>query len=835
MKCVKCGFENVSGAEFCGNCGFKHQTVSPIEPQKPSKKVNKKIIIIGVVLFAALVATILILFLTKNKNGKFEDPFEDIEDISEIGNISSNKEHKDIITVSSVLEQDYIDNKISADEYIMQLAYSIYDYSMLDNKYKSYEMDFDPYNTLTNKVEELNEFLSEDTYIYILQKIMLADVEIDVDLDEETAKIVLDEFKKVLNISDSDIIGQQTINIKPEMTLMNNYGNTKKVNKAKLSRNGNFIVYYLGSGDGAISEEYANEVSDTLEETVEFYEKQYGLEYKIDMEVASSLFSGAGSLEEYLKGAIVKMDYRPNGNMIVPDLIRIGKLLIENEIELSNLFTAMPVFVVDLNSANTGLFGKYNSDSGTFVNSISKYALPVVNLFCKIFNNCDNPDQIEIGSKSILTAYGFPNFIVDNHVDDIDEMKLIVSHELVHHYQHYICGDGNYSECLSGVFMTEATANLLSYYYNSQSIDKYNTIFNGHAWNGIDYSNEPIDQDIESEGLGYRTYPFAYNYASVVNSGIKVLLQSMKYENALKYLYDNSNGNYKKALLLTAERNLTLDYDNKLLIAGYNDTIYYPLNYGDLGTTNNQKNFDIYYSAMNYFYINPNDYGENSQIIFEKENDNLTLLLFIKENDKYQYLYTHSLTEDFVINVSDFNYYEEVVFAVVNTSITDNLNYNTIVDENGDRTPTVTAESLNLKTLDDIINSHSSFMCYQIEKDEMYHTIYQMKIGFDKKDKVNQLYSKLTMRMINQDPNDPIFVMAQKITSGIFYALQQTYQTQFKDYDIITKETQSEYSFTIKIKKGHYDALNQGFEVSGNSKFEIIKSIESQGYTCRPE
>lgn len=44
MKCVKCGFENINDAEFCGNCGFKQHSV----PQtQQNKKIRKKIIIVS--------------------------------------------------------------------------------------------------------------------------------------------------------------------------------------------------------------------------------------------------------------------------------------------------------------------------------------------------------------------------------------------------------------------------------------------------------------------------------------------------------------------------------------------------------------------------------------------------------------------------------------------------------------------------------------------------------------------------------------------------------------------------------------------------------------------
>jgi len=777
QNCPNCGSEKTNDSQFCGICGFKQPITT--ENKQNNKNSKKKIIIISLVLFGILIIALLVNKVSNSGNGKFEDPFQDIEELVDLTDVDDNKEYKEIITVDSVLEEDYLNNEISADEYILQLAYSIYDYDLLDDKYKSYDMGFDNYDVLADKLEELDGLLSDDTYLYIFQKVMLADVEIDVNLTEEDINEVIAEFKKVLNISESDIIGQEINNEKEEMMLMNNsYGNLRKLNKAKLSKNGNFIIYYL---DSEISEDTVTEIANTLESTVEFYEKEFGLKYNLDLDVISFL-----QLEPKLQLKNVAIELMktlniPNYVLKKEDinLIRIGKLLIYNKIDLSNLFTAMPVFVLDFGGA---ALGKYNSSGGSFDNTLSKVIVPIINDLCKgglqesnfcidnIFHGGQiDQEQIDLAFNSIVTAYTFPNILIDSNISDFDNLKLALGHELFHHYQRYICGDGDYVDCLDDSFTTEITANLASYYYNSKKISKYNTIFNGHAAAGAQDSSEPLDQAIEFPGnKGYNAYLFGYNYASVVENGINVLFESMKYENSLKYLYDNSNGNYKKALLLTAEKYMTLDYDNKLLVPIADGFSPFPGNYSNLGTTNNRQTFNIHNSSMHYFYIKPNNYGENSQIIFEKKNDDLTLLLFVREDNKYRYLYTHSLTEDFVVNVSDFKYYDEVVFSVVNSSILAGMSYSVEVMENGDRTPTVTKESLNLKSNEDVPNNFTSIMCNKVEKDELYQTVYQIKLSFDKKDKINDMYAKATVKMLNTDPDDPIFMMAQQMTSGIF-------------------------------------------------------------------
>lgn len=425
--------------------------------------------------------------------------------------------------------------------------------------------------------------------------------------------------------------------------------------------------------------------------------------------------------------------------------------------------------------------------------------------------------------------------MVDNNIDNWDDMKIVLSHELFHHYQEYICGDNDKTgNCLSGQFMTDATADLLSYYYNSQNINKYNTLLNGHAEDGVRYSYEPVDKAIEDPcGIGYRTFTFAYNYVSVVENGNKVLFESMKTTEPLKYLYNNSSGNYKKSLLLTAERNLTLDYENKLLIPMYEDKLYYPKNYKELGTINNKENTSIDYSSMHYYYINSKEYEENSQLSFNGSSDDLSLLFFIKENDSYKYLYTHTLNKEFTINVNEFRDYQEIVFAIVNSEISGVLSYSHELNNNGTKEVTVTPESLNLTPLEETLENISSITCYTLEEDEEYKTVYQIKVMFDKKDKVSDFYAKGSIQIKNYDPDDPIFVLSKKITSGLIYAMQQAYKESFKYYKIMTNDLDDTYSFTIKATKDFYNALKNNFDVISESKSDILKSIKQEGFKCK--
>lgn len=63
--------------------------------------------------------------------------------------------------------------------------------------------------------------------------------------------------------------------------------------------------------------------------------------------------------------------------------------------------------------------------------------------------------------------------------------------------------------------------------------------------------------------------------------------------------------------------------------------------------------------------------------------------MFVKENNKYNKIYEQDLTNDFA-------YYNEVSFAVVNYSISDNIKYNM------ETNPSIVIKLLKLKSIDDI-------------------------------------------------------------------------------------------------------------------------------------
>lgn len=786
MKCNNCNSEIVDNADFCGNCGnkiVKEQSLPTNELKVPIKEKNNKtlFIILGII---GVIIIVIVLFLIINKNSKFNDPFENIDNLTSTDALDYTKEYEMVNSFVKNIDDDYKEGNLSSDEYIMQLAYSIYDTNNLNSKYKSNTLDFNHPSELLKKVSLMVDELSDDTLLYVFEKVTLSDVKWEVEDDPVSTTSNKNQYELMPLVSqDSDL---------------------SKLDNVVLSSNNNFLVYYTKEGKNAITDNEAKKIADFLETVVSSYKTKFGLDYnyQAQYEIGSS-----GSL------------------LTCPTLSAKGnacRLLKKNNIDIKYLQTAMPVFIIDTDVETTNALGYYVPPIG----GLAEIVLKISDIFDDMGTRIDNA----------MTTYSFPFFVVSSSLENFDDTKIILAHELFHHYQKYICGNGSYGECVSGNFTLETTAD-----YASASVSQVNimeTAINRHAGIFVKDSDSSIDKIgykyYGEEGTGYGAFVFAYNYASLVNNGEKYLFDSMKTTEALKYLYENSNGKYKDVLLTTAKKTLTLDYDNKLLIGNESGKILYPANYMKIRKENNKQSNKINYSSMHYYYINPQNYVQGTQLYFNGNNNDLTLLLFVQENHAYKYLYTHTLNNEFVINIDDFSNYNEVAIAVVNSQIAETLTYSYEINNNGNKRPTVTAKSLGLTTLEETINKYSSFICHKVEDDDEYKTVTQISLSFDGKDKITEMYFKGTIQMKNYDPNSPAFPIAQKIVSGLLYAMQQTYENHFKHFKVITEEGTDKYSVTFKITKNYYEALNS-MNLKNEDKYSIVKSIQSEGFACRYE
>lgn len=779
MKCQKCGHINEMSAQFCGNCGSKLIAEQPTSSSRLSRK--KILILLGIIIG---IFVILLIGFMLNKKGNFKDPFADINELPSIETENTTNMHKEVNSFAKNIENEYKRGRITSDEYIIQLAYSVFEQNKLSSKYKKMELDFNEPNELFERAGAMVDKLSPETLAYIFEKYTLGDVQWNID-DKASISGTANSLQKYETIP-----------------LVSEAANVSKLDQVTLSESGNFLVYYTKEGANAITDADAKKIASFLESTVSFYKTKYGFDYK---------FSAQYDFES--DTSLIKANPKTSKG-------KAERLLAKNNIDPKHLDTAMPVFIIDTDAENTGALGYYVSPIAEF----AKIVLKIMDVFDDMGTQMDN----------VMTTYSFPFFVVSSSLNDFDDTKIVLAHELFHHYQKYICGDGEYSKCTSGNFTEETTADLAA--SQAAGVNKMGTAINGHAAMYIADVDSSMDQigfkEYGEAGLGYGAFVFATNYASSVNNGSDIVFNSMKKAEPLKYLYENAGGKYKNILLTTAEKNLTLDYKNKLLIANEDGKVLYPTNYKNIKNQNNVETNSINYSSMHYYYVRPQEYNQTAQLTFSSKATNLSLQLFVKEKNSYKLLYTQDLNKEFTLNIKDFYNYPEIAFAIINTDISGVSSYSYEVNNKGTKTPTVTADSLKLTKFEDTLENSSSFVCHMIEEDEEYKTVTQINISFDKKSKIADMYFKATIQMKDYNPDDPAYAIAQKFVSGLLHTMQLTMEEQFKNFKVITEEGTDKYSVTFKITKNFYEALKNSIELTGEDKMSIASSLQKEGFTC---
>jgi hypothetical protein len=760
-------------------------------PEPPKKKRKGKgfliflivVLIIGGLIFGGIK---LFKYLTR-----IDDPFPDIDALGTPGAKTSEISEYTLTSLEQI-DEDYKNGSITADQYIMQLAYATYDINSMDERYKSLDYDFIDTEQLFSKASEVIDELSENTINYLVEKYSLSDMKWNVDISEDDTSYLNDY--KVKNVWSP--VGDDT----------------NKVDHVKLSSKGHFLVYYTTTGRNAVSDEHANKIANFLEKMVVEYEKKYGLKYQY----SPTNFRSANSVTyEVTKDC---KSFNAEGRAAC-------QILKDSGVDTDYLLTAMPVYIVDL--SQTDLLGAYNAVVEKWRQILTKAGRNTSS-----FNDLDSNLQMQV--SAVAGTYTFPYFMITSASSNFEDTELVAAHELFHHYQHYFCGTENpskipeapkgYGDCPSGGFTIETTATLFA--VDSAGVNKTGTAFNKKAYGYNLYSYKSLNK-----GSGYNQFVFLSNYENMVKNGTRIALDSLKQEDALKYLKNKAGAEkFKEVMLKTAEKMLTLDYDNKVLIAtDENGVIKYPVN--NLAGKQ-EKNRTSNYASINFFYATPSDHGEKAQIIADSESKHLTLLVFIKSDGKYEKVYTHELTKDFVMNLNDFIDYDELAFAVVDSSATGTHMYHFYLEEESDREPTFTPETIGRDAKRKLKARDNSIMCYQIEDSEMFKTVYQVKVDFNKEEKISEMYVKGTIRMKNYDPNNPAFNIAKRVVNGLIFAMRLQYKEKLKSVKISTTETDDTYTLLFKVKDNFDQAFGNNFESVPTSKEDAINIITSKGFIC---
>lgn len=626
MKCPKCNCDNLNNCKFCQNCGNNLQevnngsslSISSINPTlnqqnfnhfeepinqnnnirnmvqgpvnynyiqnitddyKPKKK--SKLVPIIIIIVLALIAVGCYFFFNK----------------------SNKKEEINMLdTTETAIWQDYNSGKITADEYVKNILYAMYNDDSLDSKYKKHNDSYIDMNRLTNFIEEHIDEIDKETLKYYFDKIYLVDVTFDADVenDEPNESSFLDLFVDKVYAKN----------------------NKTNLNKALLSKKGNFIVWYTETGESKITKEYAQKIADGLEKTTQKYKELSGYDFKYDPNISKGLL------------------YKNQQN-----------ILTINGIDKKYLDTALSVYIAENNGDNLAVYLQKTS--------------PVLMV---AYNKIYDTDVHSVATPYII--------IKPSSFDNYETLEQLYNHELFHHYQgEILCGHFD-CKCGKDPFISEATAQ----WGSSFATDKTTTdgFLNNWAGTAVKYSDNFLSEELfrkyGKERMSYALFVYLNSYSEIVPTGSEIIIYAIYKDDAMSYLYDHASISNLIAIQKNiALKNLSQDYDNKNLI--YNSKSFDLKISEEIGKNNKDKktylNKSLSPVGIRYYKIEKG--SKEYRIALTKgektENEHVSLYLIAEKNGKYEIVGEtgNSKEKQYIFNTNDYKY-DNLYVAVTNNT-----------------------------------------------------------------------------------------------------------------------------------------------------------------------
>lgn len=417
--------------------------------------------------------------------------------------------------------------------------------------------------------------------------------------------------------------------------------NLKVLNKAYLSPNQHFIVFYTDTGDDAIFDADAQKLAGMLDLIIESYKSELALDFVYAKETANS------GREKNAK-----------------------KVLTANNIDENALDFAMPVYIANPYKNGSNTLASY---AGTKFNELST---SIIIKLGALFG--------EETAKLYNTAATFPfvNILPSNISDE--SLALVTAHELGHHYESTHCkaafgGDCDNSSTTERKIYNEGLTN----WFATMTIKDQpeDNLLRSHHATYIEHATcEPANKIASvfegcistGEFLGYPANAFISNVYDALDSttGKKVLLSALGSDDFLKYLdlaIENNVGSdvmKKRHQIMQnlSERNLTNDYGGRYALYADSLPASKELPCSDFCS----EKYTIPYATIMYFAMAPSEYKDR-KITFETNNSNVSASFVGKRNGKFEVIsHTNYGEQNLEHTISDD--YEIVMLAVANTS-----------------------------------------------------------------------------------------------------------------------------------------------------------------------
>jgi len=516
------------------------------------------------------------------------------------------------IEISTQLLNDFKEGKLTTDEYVRYNLYAEYDSSLLSKKYSN-STGSQVAVHVEELIDEYYDELSEETKKYFVEKVNLDNVTFELDKENQS-----NDNKVAI----ADLIIDQVYAKEEKIT---------NLNKAVLSKNKNFVVWYTTSGDSATNYDTAKKVADGLEDTIKVYNGLSNYKYKF------------------------KSNYLTKGKTYENQLA----ILKSENINTKYLDESMQVYLIN-----------YNHDS--LAQYISGYG-----------KGREIIDSIKGGDKYGTIVY--PYIIVKpSAVNDYERLNQIYNHELFHHYQYNVlCGKEQCS--MKDNYIGEATANWAS----SLATKKTTSYGFLNEWAGTARkfsSNLLSDEWVNKYGeekAGYALFVYLNYYDSKVENGVEKIINSIYENNALEYLQKNAT----KEELNFIQRDISL---SNLKQEFNNNNLKVDLDFGSTITLINtfyaedkveEKN--ISRLGMDYYLLDVSSDVQMYEITLGRDNANISATIIgVDKNDDYILLENAPLAkENFVFDTNFYDEYERLYIVVYNILPSLNNYYSLSIDK----------------------------------------------------------------------------------------------------------------------------------------------------------
>lgn len=571
-KCKKCGNKIERNVNFCTKCG---------------KKIKRH----GFVKFILLLVIIFLIFLLINKYTNILKKGDSVIINNEEIKYTNSYEH---------IKYDYEQKIISANEYLKQMYALEFDSKSLSKKYKN---------------DNNNYFLTSDQ-LNIIDFIEKNYKKLDKNLVEKYArkKLLQDVQLKSNSISKSSSSIIKLSKEDPENV------SSHVLNKARLSSNGRFLLWYTDTGNDAITENEVNVILNELDNSVNDLEQLSKIKY---------------SYEPYI-----------DNKNLVGDYLSATIILQECNIPVDSIKTAMSIYVYDTGSDVT--LAQY-----TDTNLLNKY-LNYTGLSSIRYDGVINYPYVFMNKKGL---------------NEIDSLKQVSRHELFHHFQTSYCKANDLISCddTKDGFM-ESYAN-----YASAITGNYQSTENFlNNWMGAYYRDTSLNiDDVKGGSPGYAIFPYLYSYSLMVDNSSNIFNKALLENEPLKYINKNtSREKLKSTINDLAVKLLSKNYKNNAFVPPSDDKLDIK---GDISKNDTYK-YEINKGAIDYFEINKFSDVE----ITSDDYSYITFMLIGVKNNEYSII--SKVSTKLKQNIYDLGY-DKVYLAVTNGNLDKKYNYQIKVTE----------------------------------------------------------------------------------------------------------------------------------------------------------